>query len=773
MSVVVAHVWRRPMLLLLKNKNLWKAGYSLYIQEKHGLLKKNIWQKRFFRYSLAGRKLHKLERDAELYPTDPSRVFALFRALNEAGESEKVIRKVEGGGLRVTSEDVVKEYIKALIHTGRFDRSHLADVLERAGYSHETAFEYSRELPSEGLGDMSSYAGQSGKTTTPLQQQGYPTGWRSTGVLRNEYPARPVTFSRTATNPSTAGVPAVGQVEHSLKDSNRAYLPIPGSPEEPVHVTLAEPSTKSQFWKLIRSVAVFFIVISGLGALFEERSVGKGLGLHTEIQPEQVGSSPKRFEDVKGCDEAKAELEEIVHYLRAPETFTRLGGKLPKGVLLVGPPGTGKTLLARAIAGEAGVPFFYASGSEFEEMFVGVGARRVRELFGAAKKKAPCIVFIDEIDAIGGTRNPKDQQYMKMTLNQLLVELDGFNPNEGIIVIGATNFPESLDKALVRPGRFDRHVVVPNPDVEGRRQILQLHTKNIKLDNDVDLSVIARGTPGFSGAELANLANMAALKAALEGAPAVAMQHLEYAKDKILMGAERKSAAISEESRKLTAYHEGGHALVACFTTGALPIHKATIVPRGVSLGMVSQLPEADMTSISRRQMIAKLAVAMGGRAAEELIFGDDNVTSGAESDFSQATKLAEAMVTRYGMSDRIGKFVLERENESPEMRSLIDSEMKKLLDEAYHHAKQVLTEHKEELHRLAKALLEKETLTADEVKKVVYSVQYLKQEPLTSKQVASLGNQQSHQEQRGGGGSLGVRGPKTLGETSPAAAPQ
>jgi ATP-dependent metalloprotease len=615
---------------------------------------------------------------------------------------------------------------------------------------------------------MSSY----GNAANMLQRGYHPpttsggTGWRTT--LQNDYGSMRAV-------PTTASV-----MEHNMKQAsstsaatNRGYLPITGSPEEPIHVALAEPSTKSQFWKLVRSVAVFFIVISGLGALFEERSVGKGLGLHTEIQPEQVGNSPKRFEDVKGCDEAKAELEEIVHYLRSPETFTRLGGKLPKGVLLVGPPGTGKTLLARAIAGEAGVPFFYASGSEFEEMFVGVGARRVRELFGAAKKKAPCIVFIDEIDAIGGTRNPKDQQYMKMTLNQLLVELDGFNPNEGIIVIGATNFPESLDKALVRPGRFDRHVVVPNPDVEGRRQILELHTKNIKLGNDVDLSIIARGTPGFSGAELANLANMAALKAALEGAAAVGMQHLEYAKDKILMGAERKSAAISEDSRRLTAYHEGGHALVACFTTGALPIHKATIVPRGVSLGMVSQLPEADMTSISRRQMIAKLAVAMGGRAAEELIFGDDNVTSGAESDFTQATKLAEAMVTRYGMSDKIGKFVLDRETESPEMRSLIDAEMKKLLDEAYNHAKQVLTEHKEELHRLAKALLEKETLTADEVKKVVYSVQYTKQESKTSKHVASLGNLSQGQKRGGSGeeGERGMRNKSSLGETSPAAA--
>eukprot|EP00871_Galdieria_phlegrea_P002056 jgi/Galph1/2851/GphlegSOOS_G1501.1 len=769
-----AHVLKTPVLLLLGN-GLRKVNYPVRLARNRWLvLRASETQKRGFRYSLTGRKLSRLEKDADLYPTDATRLVALFKALNEVGESEKVIRKVEAG-LRVSSEEVAKEYIKALINTSRFNRAHLTDVLERAGFTPELALAYSRELPStEGsyysnpyeISGQNIYNNTSRETLTDAWRAPNNTPQAELSTLRSP------SFVRSSSRLAHPTLSTSGQVgEQSLRtEPSKGHMPVPGTSEEPIHVSLAEPSTKSQFWKLVRSVAVFFIVISGLGALFEERAVGKGLGLHTEIQPEQVGSSSKRFEDVKGCDEAKAELEEIVHYLRSPETFTRLGGKLPKGVLLVGPPGTGKTLLARAIAGEAGVPFFYASGSEFEEMFVGVGARRVRELFGAAKKKAPCIVFIDEIDAIGGTRNPKDQQYMKMTLNQLLVELDGFNPNEGIIVIGATNFPESLDKALVRPGRFDRHVVVPNPDVEGRRQILQLHTKNIKLAKDADLYVIAKGTPGFSGAELANLANMAALKAALEGAPAVGMEHLEYAKDKILMGAERKSAAISEESRRLTAYHEGGHALVACFTPGALPIHKATIVPRGVSLGMVSQLPESDMSSISRRQMIAKLAVAMGGRAAEEIIFGHDNVTSGAESDFTQATKLAEAMVTRYGMSDKIGNFVLERENESPEMRSIIDSEMKKLLDEAYDHAKRILMEHKEELHRLANALLEKETLSADQVKQVVYSLQYKKQDAKDgSKQSTCVTNIPSVQEPRG----LVLPSSGSLSETPATAAAQ
>ncbi|KAH7429251.1 hypothetical protein KP509_09G038500 [Ceratopteris richardii] len=508
-----------------------------------------------------------------------------------------------------------------------------------------------------------------------------------------------------------------------------------GSASAPIHTVSTEGGFKQQFWHTVRFVAITFLLVSAIGALIEDKSmVSKGLGLGDEVR--MTMESNTKFSDVKGVDEAKEELQEVVAYLKDPKRFTRLGGKLPKGILLIGPPGTGKTMLARAIAGEAGVPFFYASGSEFEEVFVGVGSRRIRDLFAAARKNTPCIIFIDEIDAIGGKRNPKDYHYANMTLNQLLVELDGFKQNEGIIVLGATNFPESLDKALVRPGRFDRRTVVPNPDIEGRRQILESYMAKVARSDEIDLKVIARGTPGFSGADLANLVNIAALKAAMDGAKAVGLAHLEYAKDKILMGSERKSAVITEKSKQITAYHESGHALVSLYSEGAMPIHKATIVPRGSSLGMVVQLPEHDKHKESRKEMLAVLAICMGGRAAEQFIFGEDEVTTGAYSDLKTATDVAYSMVTEYGMSRVVGFGAGGTlESMSMETRLLIETEVKHLLVTAQERAMDILRTHQDELHVLAKALLERETLTAKEIKDLLAQ----------AKSTSSMGSQVNH----------------------------
>ncbi len=443
------------------------------------------------------------------------------------------------------------------------------------------------------------------------------------------------------------------------------------------------------------------------------------------------------FQDVAGIDEAREELQEIVEYLKDPGKFARLGGKIPKGALLVGPPGTGKTLLARAIAGEAGVPFFTISGSDFVEMFVGVGASRVRDMFDQAKKSAPCIVFIDEIDAVGrhrgaGLGNGNDER--EQTLNQLLVEMDGFEANEGIIIIAATNRPDVLDPALLRPGRFDRQVTVPRPDIDGREQILGVHMKKVPLAPDVDPRVIARGTPGFSGADLANLVNEAALLAARRGKRLVAMQEFEDAKDKVLMGTERKSMVMTEDEKRMTAYHEAGHAVVALNEPASDPIHKATIIPRGRALGLVMRLPERDSYSYHRDKMYANLAVSMGGRVAEEMIFGYDKVSSGASSDIQYATQLARDMVTRWGMSETLGPLQYADPDEevflgysvnrqrlmSNETAQAIDKEIRKVVEDGYERAKHVLTEQREQLETLAKALLEYETLSGDEIKKVL-----------------------------------------------------
>ena len=493
---------------------------------------------------------------------------------------------------------------------------------------------------------------------------------------------------------------------------------------------------------LIFLAFIFFVMRQMQGAGGKAMGFGKS---RAKLLTERQGRVT--FDDVAGIDEAKEELEEIVEYLKDPMKFQRLGGKIPKGALLVGPPGTGKTLLARAIAGEANVPFFTISGSDFVEMFVGVGASRVRDMFEQAKKNAPCIIFIDEIDAVGrhrgaGLGGGNDER--EQTLNQLLVEMDGFEANEGIILIAATNRPDVLDPALLRPGRFDRQVVVPNPDVAGREKILNVHAKKVPLAPDVNLRTIARGTPGFSGADLANLVNEAALLAARRGKRFVTAKEFDDAKDKVLMGAERRSMVMTEDEKMLTAYHEAGHAIVGLTMPGSDPVHKATIIPRGRALGMVQYLPERDKLSFTLEQMKAKLAMAMGGRVAEELKFGKEKVTSGASSDIDHATRLARAMVTQYGLSEKLGPIAYaEDEGEvflgqsiartksiSGDTAKLIEDEIKRFVTDGYDKAREILTDRREDWEKLAQALLEYETLTGEEINKLLRGEKIVREDP-------------------------------------------
>ncbi|GAB0498489.1 hypothetical protein MMPV_009834 [Pyropia vietnamensis] len=518
------------------------------------------------------------------------------------------------------------------------------------------------------------------------------------------------------------------------------------APEDPNLVTKLEekgvlieakpPSEGSALGSFLFTWLPMFIIL-GVWIFFMRQmqgSSGKAMGFgksKAKLLTEHSGRVT--FEDVAGVDEAKQDLEEIVEFLRNPQKFQRLGGKIPHGVLLVGPPGTGKTLLARSVAGEANVPFFTISGSDFVEMFVGVGASRVRDMFEQAKKNAPCIIFIDEIDAVGrhrgaGLGGGNDER--EQTLNQLLVEMDGFEANEGIILIAATNRPDVLDPALLRPGRFDRQVVVPNPDIIGREKILKVHVRKVPLAPNVDLKVLARGTPGFSGADLMNLVNEAALLAARRNKRLVTMAEFEDAKDKVMMGAERRNTAMTQEEKELTAYHESGHAIVALNVPSADPVHKATIIPRGRALGMVMQLPEGDRYSMSYKWMVSRLAIMMGGRVAEEIKFGKENITSGAASDIEQATKLARAMITQWGFSDELGRVaygenqqevflghsVAQQKNVSEATAQKIDQEIRRLIDEAYQQATKILTKKKKDWETLSQGLLEYETLSGQEI---------------------------------------------------------
>ncbi|QMW22742.1 ATP-dependent zinc metalloprotease FtsH [Sandaracinobacteroides saxicola] len=538
------------------------------------------------------------------------------------------------------------------------------------------------------------------------------------------------------------------QIAGKLANDSEFRTYNPGDPElisrlRAKNVTFdAQPEERPSLLSQIIVGALPFIIMIGIWIFFMrqmQNGQGRGAMGFGKSKARMLTQKDGRvtFDDVAGIDEAREELQEIVDFLKDPSKFHRLGGKIPKGALLVGPPGTGKTLLARAIAGEANVPFFTISGSDFVEMFVGVGASRVRDMFDQAKKNAPCIIFIDEIDAVGrhrgaGLGGGNDER--EQTLNQLLVEMDGFDANEGIIIVAATNRPDVLDPALLRPGRFDRQIVVGRPDIEGRERILAVHMRKVPLAPDVNPRVIARGTPGFSGADLANLVNEAALLAARRSRRLVSMKEFEDAKDKVMMGVERKSMVMTEDEKKMTAYHEAGHAVVSVHEPASDPIHKATIIPRGRALGMVMRLPERDNYSYHRDKMHANLSVAMGGRIAEELIFGHDKVSSGASGDIQMATGLAKAMVTQWGMSDTLGPLqysenqeevflghsVTRQQNVSEQTAQLIDAEVKRIVMQGYDRAKSILSENIDQLHALANALLEYETLTGDEIKRVM-----------------------------------------------------
>ncbi|CAG9859482.1 unnamed protein product [Phyllotreta striolata] len=488
-----------------------------------------------------------------------------------------------------------------------------------------------------------------------------------------------------------------------------------------------KPGKSTRYLKVVTqvlTVIIFLAIIVSLLASASGSVFRIQLGNQVEVDPEEIHIT---FEDVKGVDEAKQELKDVVEFLKSPEKFSTLGGKLPKGVLLVGPPGTGKTLLARAVAGEAGVPFFHAAGPEFDEVLVGQGARRVRDLFKAAKKRAPCVIFIDEIDSVGSKRtNSVLHPYANQTINQLLSEMDGFHQNEGVIVLGATNRRDDLDQALLRPGRFDVEVTVPTPDYTGRKEILGLYLSKI-LAKDVDLDLLARGTTGFTGADLENMVNQAALRAAIDGADNVSMKHLESARDKVLMGPERKSRIPDEEANLITAYHEGGHAIVAYYTKDSHPLHKVTIIPRGPSLGHTAYIPEKERYHITKSQLLAMMDTMMGGRAAEELVFGPDKITSGASSDLKQATSIATHMVKDWGMSEKVGLRTMadsskafQSETLGPSTSEAVDSEIRKILSESYERAKQILKIHAKEHKALAEALLKYETLDAEDIKAIM-----------------------------------------------------
>ncbi|KAK0240143.1 ATP-dependent peptidase [Armillaria nabsnona] len=662
----------------------------------------------------------KLEAEANVYPHDVVKQLALFDALLETklkSSYELIINRWErmcefdSTSPLLRSEEAFQIYLTCLINTGQQNSvysaarrrdSLLASSSAVVGHQALTPQEQADAGVAPEIGVSEPHANSSPEpATTPS-----PIAPRSSQDIAKAVLSTHATSSASSSSLFSNVDPAklasafesIGPVQVSIVERKSAWIP-----------------RLARFIAVLLVSSFFFLVI--LSVFFENTGIIKNGPRTAQYQPSQ--ESTVKFSDVHGVDEVKEELQDVVEFLKDPDSFATLGGKLPKGVLLTGSPGTGKTMLARAVAGEAGVPFFFASGSDFEEMFVGVGAKRVRDLFAAARKKEPAIIFIDELDAVGGKRNARDQQYMKQTLNQLLVEMDGFQQSQGVIVIAATNFPQSLDPALVRPGRFDRHIAVPLPDIRGRAQILQHHMRNVSTAKDADPKVLARGTPGFSGADLQNMVNQAAIQAAKERAKEVSLSHFEWAKDRILMGAERKSQYIAEKDKLATAYHEGGHALVALYTDGAMPLHKVTCVPRGHALGYTSMLPENDRTSITLKEYLASIDVSMGGRVAESLIYGPENVTSGASSDIQNATSIAQSMVKRWGFS-KLGPVYFNDKDTSPARMQQIEDEVTNIIKTGEARVVALLQAKIDELHKLAHALVEHETLDSQQVRKVV-----------------------------------------------------
>ncbi|CAD2100939.1 ATP-dependent zinc metalloprotease FTSH, putative [Plasmodium vinckei lentum] len=674
-------------MLLLRNIVVLdlKRSNFLYIKNIPNV-NKLLNSKRYFSV-LNTERLDRLKREIRYKPNDNFLILQFYKEANLHNPNE-VIKHYENSNY-AKNESTTKEYIKALVYTNKLKYTNLNNIK----YDSESNF-YRRSME-DGTNNISG--------------------------INNERPNIYETHNINI-DPNYSNMAHSGHTNNYNDKKNGIHSEVFSlqiDPKIPLKVSLINANKKG-LWGVLKSTIGFLILVAAASVYLEgvSQNVQKGIGVsNKKVVP--VENVKVTLADVKGCDEVKQELQEIIDYLKNSDKFTKIGAKLPKGILLSGEPGTGKTLIARAIAGEANVPFIQASGSEFEEMFVGVGARRIRELFQTAKKHAPCIVFIDEIDAVGSKRSNRDNSAVRMTLNQLLVELDGFEQNEGIVVICATNFPQSLDKALVRPGRLDKTIVVPLPDINGRYEILRMYSNKILLSRDVDLNVLARRTVGMTGADLKNILNIAAIKCSVEGKKSVDMNSIEQAFDRVVVGLQRKSP-LSDEEKNITAYHEGGHTLVNFYTEGSDPVHKATIMPRGMSLGVTWKIPVTDKYSQKIKDIQSEIDVLMGGMVSEEIIFGKNNVTTGCSSDLQRATHIAQSLVMNYGVGineENISMFLQDKQNISEDMKIKIDKSIQRILLDSYNRAKKVLNQHTDELHRVASALVEFETLSNEEIK--------------------------------------------------------